>query len=211
MLWDGLFLVTAVVLAINGWNRGLIGSWRGPIAMAIATLVVQQFYVDFAAWVTSRLRINPESAVIVGYLMLWFSAEALLEMLLAMLLKGGKQHRPIFFNRLGGIFYGIFQATVFAILPLMAASVDIKIPQPPPDRSGLVVPEFAGVEGSYLVPGFKSVALAMVPIAGQFVVSTKPPSFTVDYKKPAPEGESGGGSKQGLGKPDTTEIENLLK
>src|SRR5262249_45399966 len=106
MLWDGLFVVMAVVLAINGYNRGLFASWRGPIAMIVTTFIVQQVYVDFAAWVTSRLRISPENAVIVGYLMLWFSIESLLEIVLNALIKGGPQRRPGTFNRILGIFYG---------------------------------------------------------------------------------------------------------
>ena len=184
MLWDGVFVIMCVVLAINGYKRGLVASWRGPIAMVLATFIVQFIYIDFSAWVTMRLRITPESAVIVGYLMLWFSIEAILEILLMALIKVGPRTRPGTFNRIFGIFYGLAKALIITVLPLMAAQVEINIPEPPPDKSGLVVPEFAGLQGAYLMPGFKSVARALLPTVGQFVVSSKTPSFKPDYSSP---------------------------
>jgi hypothetical protein len=184
MLWDGVFLVMATILAINGYKRGLLASWRGPIAIVLTTLAVQYIYIDFAAWVAARLRVGPQQAVVVGYLLLWFAIEALLEILLEALLKGGMPKRPGTFNRIAGVGYGLCKAVLIAILPLMAAGVDIKIPEPPPDRSGLVVPQLAAVEGSYLMPGFTAVAHAALPIAGTFVVSTKAPSFKPDYSTP---------------------------
>lgn len=208
MLWDGLILITAVVLAVNGWNRGLLRSWRGPIAMVIATLIVQRFYIDFSTWIMSRLRIDPAAAVIIGYLMMWFSVEALLEITLSMLVKDGVQKRPIFADRLGGVFYGLAKAAVIVILPLMATAVELKIPPPPKDKSGLQLPESSSVKGAILLPGFESVAEAAVPVVGQFIVSTNPPSFTPTYPKirdpDAPEDET---------KPavDRKEIEDLLK
>jgi hypothetical protein len=188
MLWDGLILVMTVVLAVNGYKRGLFASWRGPIAMILATFAVQQFYIDFAAWVAARLRIAPEPAVMVGYLMLWFTIEIVLELVLGLLLKGGPQRRPGAFNRILGLTYGLCKALVIALLPLMAVSVELKIPQPPPDKSGLVVPQFAALEGSYLIPNLKNVAAAMVPLCGPLVVSTKAPSFKPDYSTPASAG-----------------------
>ncbi len=188
MLWDGLFLVMTVVLAVNGYKRGLLASWRGPIAMILATFAVQQIYIDFSAWVASRLRITPDSAVIIGYLMLWFSIEIVLELLLGLLLKGGPQRRPGAFNRILGVGYGFCKSFVIALLPLMAVSVELKIPEPPPDKSGLVVPQFAALEGSYLIPNLKNVAAAMVPLCGPLVVSTKAPSFKPDYATPAKDG-----------------------
>src|SRR5262245_18209236 len=140
MLWDGLFLIAATILAFNGWKRGLIASWRGPIAMILATLAVQPFYVDFATWIVSRLRVSPETAVLMAYLMLWLSIESVHEIVLAMVIRGGVQTRPIFFDRVGGVAYGLFKALVIITLPLMAVSAELKIPPPPPDRSGLVLP-----------------------------------------------------------------------
>lgn len=207
MLWDGLVLIVATVLAVNGWNRGLVASWRGPIAMIAATLAVQPFYVDFSTWIVTRLRVSPETAVVAGYLMLWFSIEAILEIVLAMLIRGGVQQRPIFFDRLGGVFYGLAKTAVIVVLPLVAISVELKIPPPPPDRSGLVLPGYTGIENSYLVPGFRSVAEALVPLVGRFVASDKPPSFQPVYetpRKPAPEEESRAGQMR-------REIEQLLK
>ncbi len=209
MLWDGLFLIAATILAVNGWNRGIIASWRGPIAMILATLAVQPFYVDFATWIVSRLRVSPETAVLAAYLMLWFSIDSILEIVLAMVIRGGVQTRPMFFDRAGGVIYGLFKATVIIILPLMAVSMPLKIPPPPPDRSGLALPSYSGVENAYLVPGFKAVATALLPVVGQFAVSTKEPSFKPVYDKPkviegeAPPEETKGAMRK--------EIEDILK
>lgn len=209
MLWDGLFLFAATILAVNGWRRGIIGSWRGPIAMILATLAVQPFYIDFSTWIVSRLRVSPETAVLAGYMMLWFSVEAVLEIVLAMVIRGGVQTRPIFFDRAGGVVYGLFKAAVIILLPLMAISAPLKIPAPPPDRSGLVLPANTGVENAYLVPGFKSVAAALLPLVGEFVVSTKEPSFKPVYEKPIIiEGEPAPEEKKGTMR---KEIEDILK
>lgn len=205
MLWDGLFLVVAVVLAVNGWNRGVVASWRGPVAMVAATILVQHFYVDFAAWVTMRLRVSPETAVILGYLMLWFSAEAVLEIVAAMVLRFGPKQRPVFFNRVLGGFYGLAKATVIAVFPLMAASVDNQIPPPPADKSGLVLPQFAGSEGSYLLPGFRKLGTSLLPSIGPYVVSTKPPAFKPNYDSPEDKAETA------PARPSGKELDNVLK
>jgi len=210
MLWDGLFLLVATVLAVNGWGRGLIASWRGPIAMILATLAVQPFYVDFATWIVSRLRVSPETAVLMAYLMLWFSIESVLEIVLAMLIRGGVQTRPLFFDRAGGVVYGLCKATIIITLPLMAESAELKVPPPPPDRSGLVLPAYSGIENSYLVPGFQAVAKALLPLAGQFVVSTKEPSFQPVYT-PAKQEETEAPPSQESKGTMRREIEDMLK
>jgi uncharacterized membrane protein required for colicin V production len=211
MLWDGLILLAAVILAVNGWNRGLLRSWRGPIAMVAATLIVQHFYIDFSTWVMMRLRISPESAVLFGYLMLWFSCEALIEIALAMLIRGGVAKQPLFFDRVGGVFYGLAKAAVIVTLPLMATSIALKIPPPPADKSGLKLPDESVAKSSYLAPGFTAIANAVRPIAGQWVISDTAPSFTptyVDPTKKEAEKASDNSVKQVV---DKKEIENLLK
>jgi uncharacterized membrane protein required for colicin V production len=214
MLWDGLILLAAIVLAINGWNRGLLRSWRGPIAMVIATLVVQHYYIDFSTWIMSRLRISPETAVIFGYLILWFSLEAVIEIALAMLIRGGVAKQPFFFDRVGGVVYGLAKAAVIIVLPLMATSVDLKIPPPPADKSGLKLPDESAAKGSFLVPGFSQVADAVMPLAGKWVVSYDAPSFTPSYKDPEKEKQQAdaAGTEQPVEQVvNKKEIEDLLK
>src|SRR5262249_5121892 len=111
---------------------------------------------------------------------------------------------PGTFNRILGIFYGLGKAIVIAVLPLMAAQTELKIEEPPPDKSGLVVPEFAGVNGAYLIPGFRTVGGALIPLIGPFVVSTKTPSFKPDYSSPDLKGPGDGKSLE-------KDINNLLK
>jgi uncharacterized membrane protein required for colicin V production len=213
MIWDGMILLVAIFLAINGWNRGLMRSWRGPIAMVIATIVVQHFYIDFSTWIMARLRISPETAVIFGYLLLWFSLEAVIEITLAMLIRGGVAKQPLFFDRVGGVFYGLAKAAIIIVLPLMATSVDLKIPPPPPDKSGLKLPDETAAKGSYLVPGFTKVAEALMPLGGKWVVSENPPSWTPTYKDPETEKEQAQSDSGENVKPvvDKKELENLLK
>lgn len=208
MLWDGLIVLVASVLAVNGWNRGLIASWRGPIAMIASTLIVQQVYIDFSTWLMSRLRINPEAAVVAGYLVLWFGVEVILEIALFMFIKQSFKRRPVFFDRAGGVAYGLAKACVIAVLPLMAVTAEPKIPPPPPDKSGLVFPQFMTTEGSYLLPGLRGVALACQSVLGKYVVSSKPPSFTPAYE--STNGEIDANEAQGR-QHTRQEIEELLK
>ncbi|MBI4534140.1 MAG: CvpA family protein [Candidatus Melainabacteria bacterium] len=206
MLWDGLIVLVASVLAINGWNRGLVASWRGPVAIIAATLIVQQFYIDFSTWLVSRIRINPEAAVVAGYLLLWFCADIILEIILYMFIKQGSKARPVFLDRLGGVAYGLVKACIIALLPLMVSSVELKIPPPPADKSGLVFPQSMATEGSYLLPGLRGVAMACLPHLQKYVVSSKPPSFTPVYELPEINADEAQGRQH-----TRQEIEELLK
>ena len=207
MVWDGLIVVLAVVLCVNGWNRGLLRSWRGPLAMIAATLITQRFYIDFSTWIMSRLRIAPEAAVVIGYLMLWFSIESVLEITISMLVRGAVQQRPLFFDRAGGVLYGLAKTSVIVLLPLMALSVELKIPPPPEDLSGLQLPSAAAsMQGSLLMPGYTTVAHSLLPMLGNYVVSLNAPSFTPTY--PRPEQASAEEKKPEI---DKQELENLLK
>lgn len=209
MLWDALIITVATVLAVNGWHRGLIASWRGPIAIVLATLAVKPLYVDFSTWLVSRTHVSPETAVLAGYLILWFSIEAVLEIGLEMLIRIRAQMQPRFLDRLAGALYGVVKAVTIAILPLMAVSVDLKIPAPPPGSSMLMLPGFATGESSYLLPGLKALAVALLEPGGCFVVSTQEPSFKPVFEKPKtaePKNESASGKDS-----ERQEIEKLLK
>ncbi len=199
MFWDLLFIAILVVLGVNGYNRGLIASWRGVVAMAAATLIAQQFYIEFAAWVSFRLKISAEPALVAGYLMLWLSVDTVLEIILAVAIQGARQRRPGALDRICGIAYGLAKSLVLILLPLLVTTVACKIPPAPIDKSGLVLPDFLTTNGSYLLPGFRTVAQAMLPIAGKFVVSDKAPSFKMPLKESA--------DKQSLEK----DLEDVLK
>ncbi len=136
MVFDNIIIFLAVILAISGWNRGLLRSWRGPLAIVITVLLVQHIYINFAAWLTLHLYIAPVVAVFVSYLMLWLSLEAFMELILAVVLRDQFVHRQIFFDRLGGVCYGLIEAIIILVLPVMATAVKIDIP-PPPDGNAL--------------------------------------------------------------------------
>lgn len=183
MFWDGICALLILILAFNGFKRGLTGSWVGLIAMAIATVIVQHYYIDFSAWVLSRIRTSPQTSVLIGYVIIWLVTEGVCELLLNNLIKRTSGGAPILIDQIAGLGYGLLKGSVIVVLPLMATSVPIKIPPPPPDRSGLILPFSAETETAYfLLPTYQNVALSLLgsPIA-KYVISESPPSFKLDF------------------------------
>lgn len=184
MFWDGLAAILVIALFIAGWKRGFLASLPGPVAIVAATLITQHIYIDFSQWLSAQLRLDPLPAVGAGYLMCWLTIETALELIIGMVLKGRFiEHTPIVINQFAGGLWGIFKAAVIIVLPLMALSVDIKIPEPPKDVSGLIAPEIPTESDSMVMPMMRKAAQALLPSIGNFVVSTKPPSFEPKYEK----------------------------
>ena len=191
MLWDGMIILLALTLAIAGWNVGIINSWRGPVAVIIATLVTQQFYVDFAAWIVQQLRVQPDMAVVMGYLLLWGGIEIIGEILLNIVLSFGTKQRPQLFERIAGSALGLAKTFIIVLLPIMClhASAQNKIPGPPEQTAKLKVLMVSGVEESSLISFFGSIAKAASPTLGMFVISKKEPSFKPNFSRPG-EGDA---------------------
>lgn len=181
MLWDGLIIVLIVGLAIAGWNVGIINSWRGPLALLIATIATQMFYVDFCTWIVQQLRVAPTQAVGIGYLLLWGGIDITLELLMAVLLPFGSKNKPTFFYRAAGAVFGVVRALVVILLPLIALQGPIKVPTAPPDKAALINPLESGIEKSGLLPVFTNIAKGLYPGTKGLVVSTKEPSFKPNF------------------------------
>lgn len=181
MLWDGLIVVLIVILALAGWNVGIINSWRGPVAILIATIATQQFYVDFSTWIVQQLRVPPEQGIAMGYVLLWLAIEITVELLMSVLLPWGSKKKPLFFERALGAGFGIFRALVIILLPMIALQGPIKVPAPPPDKAPLVNPMQSGIDKSGLVGVFNNIAKGLYPAARPLVVSDKAPSFKPNF------------------------------
>src|SRR5579883_3015160 len=135
MLWDGLIAALIFGLAITGWRVGLINSWRTPFAILLATIVTQQFYVDFATFIVQQLRVTPTEAIASGYIMLWCAAEIVAELLMTLTLTFGKKTKPPFFDRLFGAGLGMCKGVLVVILPAIALTGPINVPEAPPDKA----------------------------------------------------------------------------
>jgi hypothetical protein len=181
MLWDGLIVALIITLAIAGWNVGIVNSWRGPIALLIATIATQMFYVDFCTWIVQQLRVPPAQAIGIGYLLLWGAIDITLELLMAMLLPFGSKNKPTFFFRAAGAGFGLFRAFVVILLPMIALQGPIKIPTAPPDKAALVNPMDSGIDKSGLIPVFTNIAKGLYPATKGLVVSEKEPSFKPNF------------------------------
>jgi len=182
MVWDGLIIVLIVTLAIAGWSVGIVNSWRGPLAVIIATLVTQQLYIDFATWIVQQLRCSPEMGIGIGYILMWGAIEIIAEILLNLILPFGKKTRPLMYERALGAVLGIFKALLVVILPLMCLQVQNQIPKPPEEKAQLTILIDSGADKSALIKAFSGVAKGWVPMIGGLVVSTKPPSFKPTFR-----------------------------
>lgn len=198
MLWDGLIFLLIAGLAFAGWTVGFINSWRGPVAMIVATIATQQFYVDFATWIVQQLRISPQAAVVLGYLLMWCAVEIVCELVLNVALPFGSKNKPMFFNRLGGAAFGFARAIIIVILPIIALYGPMKVPAAPADKVPLINPMQLGTEKSALLPVFTNLGKSLSPGLGPIVVSNKEPSFKPNFSGNTAidemNSESGGGS-----------------
>lgn len=181
MIWDGLIVILILTLAVAGWNVGIVNSWRGPIAIVIATVVTQMFYVDFSTWIVQQLRVSPEQAIGIGYVLLWSLVAIVAELLMNVILPFGTKNRPMFFNRLAGAAFGIARGILIVLLPMIALLGPIKVPTAPADKSALVNVMETGINKSPTVAFFNGVAKSLYPNFGPAVVSTKAPSFKPNF------------------------------
>lgn len=181
MVWDGLSVLILLTLAVAGWNVGIVNSWRGPFAVILATLAAQQFYVDFATWILQQLRVTPDQAVAIGYVLMWIGLEIIFELLLNVVLPFNKKDRPMVYERLLGAGLGILKGFVVILFPLIALMGPIKIPHAPSDKSALINPMDSGIDKAMLLPIYTNVARGLVPIFGRMVMSDKEPSFKPNF------------------------------
>jgi uncharacterized membrane protein required for colicin V production len=181
MLWDGLIVVLILTMILAGWNVGIVNSWRGPIAIVIATLVTQMFYVDFATWIVQQLRVQPVQAVAIGYPLLWCAVDIVCEIVMNIVLPWGSKNRPVFFGRVGGALFGLVRALIIIILPMIALQGPMKVPAPPPDKSPVINPMHSGIDKAGLVGFFNGISKGFYPAVSGMVVSDKEPSFKPNF------------------------------
>jgi uncharacterized membrane protein required for colicin V production len=183
MLWDGLIVMLILALTAAGWSVGIVNSWRGPIALVVATLVTQQFYVDFATYVVQQLRVSPDQAVAIAYLLMWCAVEIIAELLLAVVLPFNKKSKPLFFERVAGAVLGLAKGFIIVLLPCVALQGPLEnIPKPPEDKSALINPVESGIDKSALIKAFFNVGAAMKPALVKIVISDKTPSFKPNFE-----------------------------
>lgn len=182
MVWDGFIFLVLISLCIAGWNVGIINSWRAPIAMIIATIATQQFYVDFATWIVQQLMVKPEWGSFIAYLMMWLGIEITLEVMMNVMLPWGRKERPLAFDRAGGVALAIVRWTIICTLPLMVMQEPSKIPTPPPKDDGLINPIKIGFNDSHLIQMFAGLGKTLRPAFGGIVISDKAPSFKPNFE-----------------------------
>lgn len=184
MVWDGVIVLALIALCMAGWNVGLINSWRGPIAMIIATIATQQFYIDFATWIVQQTLVKPEFGCFLAYLMMWLAIEITLEVLMTVLLTWGRKERPLAPDRVGGVALAAFRWGLILTLPLMAMQAPSKVPTAPPKDDGLINPLKIGFSDSHLIQTFAGIGKSLLPGLGGMVVSDKAPSFKPNFDRP---------------------------
>ncbi|MBX9689803.1 MAG: CvpA family protein [Candidatus Obscuribacterales bacterium] len=185
MVWDGLVFVAFLSLCLAGWNVGLVNSWRGPLAMIVATLVTQQFYIDFGTWIAQQTLMKPDWSAFLAYLMMWLVVEIVTEIAMGLVLTWNRKERPQIMDRIGGVVLAMLRWAIICIFPLMAMQApNNKIPEPPAKEEGLINPIKLGFQDSAILSFFTNVGKGLMPSLGQVVVSEKAPSFKPNFDKP---------------------------
>lgn len=183
MIWDGLVVLALLALCLAGWNVGLINSWRGPIAMIVATIVTQQFYIDFGTWIAQQTMVQPGFAAFLGYAMMWIVVDIVTEITMNLLLTWGNKDSPRLFDRIGGVALAIVRWTIICTFPLMAMISPNKIPEAPKSNDGLINPLKVGFEESHVLTGLAGFGKSLMPGLGGMIISNKEPSFKPNFEK----------------------------
>ncbi|MBY0357706.1 MAG: CvpA family protein [Candidatus Obscuribacterales bacterium] len=188
MLWDLIILATAIGLGVSGWNTGLINSWRGPLAIVLATIITQHLYVDAATWFVQQLLLSPQNAAFFGYLIVWIVSEICLELVLQLFLNWHRRARPNIIDRFGGFILGISKCAIIVVLPLIAMSAPAKIPAPPAGSSedSMSAPFKLAFEESSMIKMASTIGSNLKPTVESFVLSDKEPSFKPTFKSVQP-------------------------
>lgn len=187
MLVDGLLFLTFVSLCIAGWNVGIINSWRAPVAMIIATVATQQFYIDFATWIEQQTLIEPKWSTFAAYVMMWLVVEIVTEICMSLFLPWNRKDRPVAFDRVGGVALAFVRFVFICALPLMAMNAPNKLPDPPKkEKTGdeFIYPFTNSFEQSHIFMGMNGFAKGLIPSLGAIVVSDKAPSFKPNFDRP---------------------------
>lgn len=184
MVWDGFLVLVLISLCMAGWNVGLINSWRGPIAMIVATFATQPFYIDFGTWIAQQTLSPPDWSAFIAYIFMWLAIEIVVEILLSLFLTWNRKENPSALNKSGGIAFALFRWAIICTLPLMAMQANPKIPPAPEGKDGLINPFTTGFKDSGLISFFSNVGKGLLPSLGTIIVSNKEPSFKPNFDKP---------------------------
>ena len=183
MIYDGLIAIAFIALCLAGWNVGIVNSWRGPIAMVIATVVTQQFYIDFGTWICQQTLIKPNFCAFLSYLMMWLVVDIVTEIIMGLVLTFNRKERPVAFERIAAVGLAMVRWTIIVTFPLMAMIAPNKIPVPPKYDDGLINPLSASFDESRIITAMAGVSKGMLPTFGPAVISNKPPSFKPNFER----------------------------
>jgi uncharacterized membrane protein required for colicin V production len=180
MIWDGFILYFAIAFAIAGWNVGFKRSLPSLLPVLAATVITQALYVDFATWIVEQLRIPPDSAVFIAYLLLWLVLEFAGEATLGMLFYSPTPRNMLKINRFGGSLIGIFKCATVLVFASLTALLNESVPDPPKyDSKAFWIMDSAN--SSTLLQMCESLAAVTPPKVAAAVVSMQKPTYTPEF------------------------------
>jgi len=180
MIWDGFILYFAVAFAVAGWNVGFKRSLPSLLPVLAATVIAQTLYVDFATWIVEQLRIPPDSAVFIAYLLLWLALEFAGEAILGLLFYSPTPRNMLKINRVGGAAIGIFKCATVLVFASLTALVNESVPDPPKyDSKAFWIMDSAN--DSALLQICESLAAVTPPKVAAAVVSTQKPTYSPQF------------------------------
>lgn len=181
MVWDFAIIYLAVSLAIAGWNSGLKNSWPTPIAMFLATIAVQSYYVDLCSWLLEETRLPAHLSFFVGYMVFWLVSEIGLEYALRVLLPINRQYTIGKISRAGAAVLGLAKAAVVVVFATAATVSGLSLPYPP---EGAAIAGFLidGSRDSYLLRVARVAASHLPDHVAQQVICWQGPSSTPTFE-----------------------------
>lgn len=127
MFLDGIIVAMTLIVCINGWQRGLLRSMRGFVAIVVATLAAPYLYPHLANWLNYKIDLNAAEVTVTAYLLCWVFLSALVTAVLVQASRQSWLNRPWILDRLGGFGYGLAKAAFLVVLALAVSMTPVKL------------------------------------------------------------------------------------
>lgn len=182
MIWDFVVVYVLLTFAVAGWNIGLLNSWRAPVAMLAATFITQVCYLDFSAWLQGETHLPGDSAVFLGYVLLWLSFTIAGEGILFFLVPFDRFRTISKPDKWGGAILGLAKGGLLLCFATLASVCAVDFPNPPhyPEIARWVQ-ETSGE--SNLLDHLRRVAIRLPDPVVASVVAVNGPSFRPVYNR----------------------------
>jgi uncharacterized membrane protein required for colicin V production len=131
MIWDLVILGLLFTFAVAGWVSGLLNNWRTPVSMLAATVCTRSIYIYVSVFLDEQTRLSGESAVFLGYVLIWLTVAAASDFLLLLFFPAKRSRARNLPDKFGGAIIGFLKGLCLLTFATLASICSVDFPNPP--------------------------------------------------------------------------------